>query len=153
MRRQFAGLLLAAMFVASAAADGVKAEHVWVRATPPGQKVAGAFMELTSDAPVSLVGGESPAADHVELHTMAMKDGVMIMRRVPEIKLPKGQTVQLKPGGLHVMLIGIKAQLKEGETVPITLRTRDDQGRAGSLQVSAQVRSQAGKPEQEHHHH
>lgn len=152
MRTLLAGMSLIALLAGPAWAQGIKAENVWVRATAPGQKVAGAFMDLTSEAPVSLVGGQSPVAEEVELHTMSMKDGVMRMRRVAEIKLPEGQTVKLEPGGLHVMLIGLKAPLKEGGVVPITLHTRDAAGKRGSLKLEAAVRANPA-PEHGHHSH
>ena len=102
-------------------------------------------MDLSAERPMSVVGGTSPAAERVELHTMSMQEGVMVMRKVPEIRLPAGQTVQLKPGGLHVMLIGLKGPLQEGQTVPLTLQVRDAGGKTQEMAVQAQVRRQ-GEP-------
>lgn len=128
------------------AASGLHAQNVWTRATAPKQPAAGVYMELTADAPVSLIGGASPAAERVELHTMAMDKGVMVMRRVSEIPVKPGQPVQLKPGGLHVMLIGLKSPLKPGETVPLTLQVRHADGQVEALTVQAEVRRGGDAP-------
>lgn len=125
----------------AALADNVQVSNAWVRATAPGQKVAGGYMDLTANADLRLVGGSSPVAGRVELHTMRMEGGVMVMRQVPEIPLPKGQTVTLKPGGLHVMLIDLKQPLKAGERVPMTLLVRSGSGQEHRLQVEAEVRA------------
>jgi copper(I)-binding protein len=128
-----------------ALADSVKVDAPWVRATAPGQKVAGAFMELTADADMTLVGGESPAARVVELHTMSMENGVMVMRPLKDIALPRGKTVQLKPGGLHVMLIDLKGQIKEGEQTPLTLTVRGADGRQQRLSVQLEAQRAGGQ--------
>jgi len=132
----FAGWLLAP----PALADSVKVENAWVRATAPGQKVAGGFMNLTADADMTLVGGMSPASKSFELHIMKMENGVMQMRPIKEIALPKGQTVRLEPGGLHVMFIGLNDQIKPGQKVPMTLRVRGADGKEQKLEVEAEVR-------------
>jgi copper(I)-binding protein len=140
MFRFAATVALSVLLAAPAWASDLRVQNVWARATAPGQAVAGVYMDLRADRPLSLVGGTSPAAERLELHTMAMQEGVMVMRRVPEINVPAGQTVSLKPGGLHVMLIGLKAPLKEGQSVPLTLQVRDAAGQVKEMQVEAQVR-------------
>ena len=145
MFRLTAAFTLSAILAAPTWASEVKVQNAWARATAPGQAVAGVFMDLSAERPMSVVGGASPAAERVELHTMSMQEGVMVMRKVPEIRLPAGQTVQLKPGGLHVMLIGLKAPLQEGQTVPLTLQVRDAGGKTQEMAVQAQVRRQ-GEP-------
>ncbi|ODU99133.1 MAG: hypothetical protein ABT23_14345, partial [Thiobacillus sp. SCN 63-57] len=115
--------------------------HAWVRATAPGQKVAGAFMEITADRDMELVAGTTPRADHVELHFMRMDDGVMEMRELESIKLPKGETVSLKPGGLHAMLIGLTSQVVAGEKVPMTLTFRDSQGKQENVGITLDTAS------------
>lgn len=144
---------LSLMLAVPAWSMDVRAENAWARATAPGQAVAGVFMDLKADRPMSVVGGASPVAERVELHTMAMQEGVMVMRRVPEIRLPAGQGVQLKPGGLHVMLIGLKAPLQEGQTVPLTLQVRDAGGKTGEMVVQAQVRRQGDPSGSMQHRH
>ena len=138
-------ILLAVFLVwpLSANADSVQVSNPWVRATAPGQKVAGIYMELKADADMRLVSGSSPLCGRVELHTMRMEGGMMVMRPLPEIELPKGQTVSLKPGGLHVMCIDMKKPLKTGEQLPLTLVTRSSGGQEQKLQVAAEVRASA----------
>jgi len=142
--------LSALLFALPALADTVKVDNPWVRATAPGQKVAGAFMDLTADADMTLLGAESPAAKVVELHTMAMDNGVMVMRPMKEIALPKGKTVSLKPGGLHVMLIDLHGQIKEGDKTSITLTVRGADGKQQKLAVVAEAK-QAGSMRQHMH--
>ena len=132
--------LLAALLTAPACASGVRVDDPWTRATAPGQKVAGGFMRLTADADLMLVGGSSPVSAHFELHTMHMDGGVMVMREVESIPLPKDKTVELKPGGLHIMFIGLKAPLGEGDSFPMTLRFE----KAGEVTVHVKVQPVAG---------
>lgn len=143
-----AGLIL----IPLAHADSVQVSNVWMRATAPGQKVAGGFMDLTADADMRLVGGASPVCGRVELHNMHMEGGTMVMRQVPEIMLPKGQTVSLKPGGLHIMCMDLKQPLKPGERVPLTLQVRSSSGQEKRLQVEAEVRQAGGGRPMQHMH-
>ena len=131
--------ILLAGLSAPAFADAVKVENAWVRATAPGQKVAGGFLDLTADADMKLVGGSSPASNNLELHMMRMDGGVMEMRQVPDIALPKGKTVNLKPGGLHIMFIDLKQQIREGDKVPVTLTVKNAAGKEQQIQVEAQA--------------
>ncbi len=147
------GALLAMPASAETATAKIKVDNAWVRATAPGQQVAGAFMDITAAADMTLVAAESPAAKVTELHTMAMDKGVMIMRQVPSIGLPKGKTISLKPGGLHVMLIDLNAQLKEGDKAPIGLTVRDADGKSSKLVVEAEVRRSEKRAEEHGHHH
>jgi copper(I)-binding protein len=140
MHRRLLCLLLGLTLAAPALADSVKIENAWVRATAPGQKVAGGFMDLTADADMTLVGGNSPISKSVELHFMRMENGVMEMRQMQEIALPKGKTVRLEPGDLHVMFIGLKNQVKPGRKVPLTLVVKSADGREQKLAVQAEVR-------------
>jgi periplasmic copper chaperone A len=139
MHRNLLSLILGITLAASAHADSVKIENPWVRATAPGQKVAGGFMKLTADADMTLVGGSSPISKTFELHFMRMENGVMEMRQMHEIKLPKGQTVSLEPGNLHVMFIGLKSQIKPGQKVPMTLIVKDTDGKEQKLAVEAEA--------------
>lgn len=124
--RKIAAALAAFAAFALASAAGVASAQVkvgdpWVRATVPQQRATGAFMTLSSPAPVRLVQAASPAAGVVEIHEMSMENNVMKMRAIPGIDLPAGKTVELKPGGYHVMMMELKQQMKDGETVPVTL--------------------------------
>ncbi len=105
----------------------IQIQHPYARAVPPGQPNSAAFMTLRnmSDAANAVVSASSPAAKVVELHTHTMDGGMMKMRRVEKIDIPaKGEAV-LKPGGLHIMLIGLKQQLKPGMKVSLTLNFAD----------------------------
>lgn len=130
-----AGLCLAA----PVSADTVKIDNAWVRATAPGQRVAGGFLDLTADTDMKLVGGSSPASNTLELHMMKMDGGVMEMRQIAEIDLPKGKTVSLKPGGLHIMFIDLKQQIREGDMVPVTLTVKNAAGKEQQLRVEARA--------------
>jgi len=127
-----------------ALADSVKIENAWARATAPGQKVAGGFMDLTADADMAVVGGSSPVSTSLELHIMKMDGGVMEMRQLKEIALPKGQTVKLEPGGLHIMFIGLKQPITEGQTVPLSLIVKTTNGKRKTIAVEVEARRTSG---------
>jgi copper(I)-binding protein len=133
------GLVLA--FIAAPALAQVTVSDAWVRGTVPGQKATGAFMSLKSASDAALVSASSPVAGIVEIHEMAMEGGVMKMRAVPKLPLPAGKPVELKPGGYHVMLMDLKQQLKEGDTVPVTLAFTDKDGKRVSQEVKAPVKA------------
>ncbi|MES9935806.1 MAG: copper chaperone PCu(A)C [Sedimenticola sp.] len=120
-------LSVCATAVAGTAADGVAVSDAYARAVPPGQPNSASFMTIVnnSGADHALVNAESPVSKVVELHTHTMDEGMMKMRRVDKIDLPAGQTVTLKPGGLHVMFIGLKEDLKPGQNVDLTLIFED----------------------------
>ena len=103
------------------AQTAVKVDEAWVRGTVAQQTATGAFMRLTASQNTRLVAVESPAAGVVEIHEMAMDNNVMKMRTVPGLDLSAGRTVELKPGGYHVMLMDLKQAVKAGDTVPLTL--------------------------------
>ena len=129
----------------------VKVEAAWARTSVPGQMGTGAFMTLTASQPLKLVGASSPAAGVTEVHEMKMDGDVMRMRAIPSLSLPAGKPVQLKPGGYHVMLLDLKAPLKVGSTVPLTLQLEDAKGQRSSqtvrLAVSARPPVVEGKPD------
>ena len=134
-------LLLASALLASFAAQAqVKVDDAWVRATVAPQKSTGAFMQLTSAKSVKVVAASSPVAAAVEIHEMKMEDGVMKMRAVDALALPAGQAVALKPGSYHVMLMGLKAPIKAGETVPLTLTVEAEDKQRTTLEVKAVAR-------------
>ncbi|MCM5569899.1 copper chaperone PCu(A)C [Burkholderiaceae bacterium FT117] len=108
----------------------------WARATAPGAAVGGGFMLLENAGGADrLVGASSPVSESVELHTMSMENNVMRMREVQAIDLPAGQRVELRPGGLHIMFINLKAPLKAGDTFPVRLRFE----KAGEVEVGFKV--------------
>ena len=138
-----AGLLFSAGVLAGAA-DNVSVQDPYVRLAPPNAAATGAFMVIrnTGDKDVKVIKADNPVSKATELHTHLNEGGVMKMRPVPAIEIKaKGEAV-LKPGGLHVMMIDLKAPLKEGDSVPITL-TFDD---GSSKQVDARVAKATAAP-------
>ena len=105
--------------------------HPWTRAAGANANGAGFMTLRNAGAADRLLGASSPAARRVELHTHIREGDVMRMRPVPAIELPAGQSVELRPGGLHLMLIGLTAALPQGGELPLTLRFE----RAGEVQV------------------
>lgn len=137
-----APLLAALVLLGSAVAHAeVIVAEPWVRATVPAQKATGAFMHLKSDTDARLVSAASPVAGVVEIHEMFMDKDVMKMSPIPGLELPAGQDVELKPGGYHVMLMDLKQQVKEGDTVPLTLVIEGPDGKRESVEVKAPVRA------------
>lgn len=118
--------LLAALLLAAPAfaqAQGVTVDHPWARATTPSAKAGGLFLTLKGGAePDRLLGASTPVAEVSELHRTVQENGVMKMLPVDALPVEAGKPVELKPGGLHIMLMGLKRQLKQGETFPVTLR-------------------------------
>jgi copper(I)-binding protein len=119
----------------------VAVEAAWARASVPGQKGTGAFMQLTAREPLTLVGVSSPAAGVAEVHEMKMEGDVMKMRAIPALELPVGKPVALKPGGHHLMLLDLKAPLKADTRVPVTLSFRNAKGEASSLTLEVPVQT------------
>lgn len=122
----------------AAAAGGVTVEEAWARPSVPGQPGGGGFLTIRNSGTTAdrLLSVQADVSKTVELHTMSMQGDVMQMRRVEGIPVPAGQTVQLKPGGLHVMFIGLKAPLKQGTTFPLKLTFQN----AGEVTVPMSVR-------------
>jgi copper(I)-binding protein len=131
----------------------VTVQDPWVRATVSGQKATGAFMQISSSADVRLVSASSPVAGVTELHEMVMEKDIMKMRAVPGINIPAGRRTDLKPGGFHVMMMDLKQQIKEGDTVPITLVVEDKTGKRETLEVKAPARPLASTGDSNHGQH
>lgn len=140
---------LAALVTSGAAraqtAPSVKVDAPWARPTVQGQQAGGGFLRIESKTADRLVGGSTPVAGRVELHTMAMEGDVMRMRQLDGIDVPAGQAVELKPGSLHLMLMGLKAPLKAGDRFPLTLKFE----KAGEVKVDVAVQN---GPAAEHKH-
>ena len=118
----------------------------WARATMPGQKVSGAYMQIRSDVDARLVGVSSPAVPRVEVHEMKMDGDVMRMREVSAVEVPAGKSVELKPGGLHIMLMGLKAPLKQGDKFPLKLKFE----KAGEVTVTVNVEGPGASHDMKH---
>ena len=150
-------LICAALLAAPlSAAAQLKVADSWVRASVPQQDTTGAFMTLSSTEAVRVLGVRSPVAGMVELHETRMDNGVAKMLPVKSLEIPAGGRVELKPGGYHVMLMGLKHQVKAGETVPLTLVFEGKDGKRHNLEVKAPVRPITGEAppmQMEHMHH
>ena len=146
--------LAALMFAAFPVMAQVTVKDPWVRATVPAQKATGAFMQITSAQDARLVEARSPVAGVVEVHEMVMEKEVMKMRAMKGLDLPAGKTVELKPGGHHVMLMDLKEQMKEGTTVPVTLVVESKDRKRSTVEVKAAVKplTTPAKAEPEHKH-
>ncbi len=132
---------LALLATAAVAQAQVSVTAPWVRATVPVQKSTGAFMYLQSARDARLVAVSSPVADAVELHHSQMDGHNMTMRQVEGIELAAGRGVNLAAGGYHIMLIGLKRQLKDGEAIPMTLEVehKDKQGKGKREIITVRV--------------
>lgn len=109
--------------------------HPWTRETAATQSVGGGFLTIRNNGKMAdrLVSASSPSAAEVQIHTMSMDGGVMKMRQLKDgIAIPAGASIDLKPGGQHIMFIGLKKPFKQGTKIPATLKF----ARAGSVQVS-----------------
>ena len=130
----------------NAKVGNVQIENAYTRATVPGQQVAGGFMKIENKgAADQLISASSPVSGEVQLHEMAMEGNVMKMRQVKDIPVPAGGAVELKPGGLHLMFMNIKAPLAAGETVPVKLKF----AKAGEVEVKMPVNAM-GNPSAGH---
>jgi periplasmic copper chaperone A len=138
-------LVLATASLGSIAAQEFKAgdltiDHPWSRATPAGAKVAAGYMTIVNKGTTAdrLIGGSTSVAGRVEIHEMAMKDGVATMRPVTGgLPIEPGKTVTLAPGGYHLMLQDLKAPLKQGDKLQATLEFE----KAGKVDVTLDVQS------------
>jgi hypothetical protein len=133
-------MLAIGLVLASSAGAQVTVDEAWVRATVPGQPVAGAYLKIRSAQAAALVAVRTPVTARAEIHEMRMEGGVMKMRPMTRIELPAGKTVELKPGGYHLMLMNIAKPLRPGETVPITLVIEGRDGKRQEMRVEAEVR-------------
>jgi hypothetical protein len=151
-------LLIAAaatLFCQAAFAEGVVIQNSWARETVGGMKNGGVFMDMENDTPkeIALIGGSSPVAKSVEIHehihamltdpkTGQKAMGMRMQEVKGGIKIAKGEIASLKPGGYHVMLMGLKKPLKPGDKFPLTLKFKGAQEQT----VQVEVRANAGSP-------
>jgi periplasmic copper chaperone A len=137
---RFGGLLAALLMSASVYAGDVQVENAWTRASAPGQDAAGVDLTITSKQAAALVGVSSAACKTVELHSMTSESGMMKMREVEAIQLPAGKRVNLHEGGYHLMLIGLKAPLKAGVSIPLTLSIKVANNSIVKVETQAEVK-------------
>ena len=137
-------------------AGGIQAERAWARETVAGMSMGGVFLNLKNDGTRedTLTGGQSPVSNKVEVHTHINDNGVMRMRELAGgLALPKGQTVILKPGSYHIMLMGLKKPLTAGETFPLTLKFKHAPAKTIQVTVQSNAAPEQMAPMQHQHHH
>lgn len=127
--------------LAPAALGQTTVKDPWVRGTVAQQKASGFFAQITSTAGGRLIAASSPVAGVVEVHEMSMAGDTMQMRAIAALDLPAGKSVELKPGGYHVMLMDLKQQLRAGDVVSITLVIEGAAGKREVLEVKAPVKA------------
>jgi copper(I)-binding protein len=143
-RLALVGLLVALLPAVAAAHDyklgALEISQPWARATASTAPTGGGYLTITNKGttPDRLVSASSPAADRVQIHEMKMDGNIMRMREVEHgLEIPPGATVKLAPGGLHLMMMGLKGPLKQGTQVPLTLTFE----KAGRIDVELAVGS------------
>lgn len=132
-----AATLLLSVGLVSRVHGQVTIDGAWARATVPNQSGTGAFMRLTAQKDVVLTGASSPVAGIVEVHEMWMDKGIMRMRAADRVPLKAGQMLELKSGGLHIMMMDLKQQIKAGDSVPLTLSFTATDGTVSTVQTKA----------------
>jgi len=129
-----ASILMAPALAHDFSVGSLKIDHPWARATPKGASVGGGYMKITNNGstPDRLIGGTSDVAKRFEIHEMSMDNGVMKMRPLAKgLEIKPGETVEFKPGGYHVMFVGLAKPLEQGQHVNATLEFE----KAGKVQV------------------
>ncbi|BCM25838.1 copper chaperone PCu(A)C [Methyloradius palustris] len=127
----------------------INVHQAWARATAPGQDVGAAYLMIVSKKDITLVNITTDAAEHTQIHSMTMDNGVMKMRELESLAIPAGKMVNLAPGGMHLMLMGLKKPLKVGGQLALTLQFKDNAGKLSSVNIQAPI--QAGVTEPDHH--
>jgi copper(I)-binding protein len=143
-------LPLVAVFV-HISAWSVEITEAWMRAMPPGQPVAAAYVTFRNEdeGSVRLVGASSTLAKTVEIHESRQVDGIWSMRKLSTLELPPGGEIELSPGGVHLMLFGLTTPLREGDQLPLELQL--DSGE--TLKIGVEVRAIDFGGKHSHHHH
>lgn len=144
--------LFAAAVCQGALASGIDVDDAWARETVEGMKMGGVFMHIENESNQDdvLLGGSTSVAKEVQIHNHINDNGVMRMREVEGgLTLPKGKTVALKPGGYHIMLMGLNQPLKAGDEFKLTLNFKN----AGKKTVEVDVHANAGGKHGHHDHH
>ncbi len=143
------GVMLAALLLsASVYAGDIQVEGAWARATVPGQDMAMVYMSITSTQNATIVGVSSKVSRTAEMHTMEHKGGMMKMYEVKSISLPANERMDMSMHGYHLELAGLKAPLKAGETVPLTLNIEMADKRMVKVDVHAEIKPLVNTPSQ-----
>lgn len=136
------------LLVAAAAPATAKAPQIqvsgWARSTVPAQTGSAAYLTIRNGGSAAdrLLGVSTPAARSAAIHSTSMEGGVMRMRAMPALSITGGGTAAMRPGGVHIMLMGLKAPLRAGEPLPLTLRFE----RAGLVRTSVPIQSATNRP-------
>lgn len=130
-------LFIAGLLITTTSQAAVSITDAWVRLLPPTVKTTAGYMVLKSDTDDAILSVSSPASMMVEMHESSMEDGVMSMNQVPSIRLPANEMVELKPHGLHLMIMNLKTPLIDGQEIELTLLLE----KAGEVIVKAKVES------------
>lgn len=128
-----ASLLLAG--AAAAQPGSVEIANAWARATPGKAENGAAYLTIEAASPDRLTGITTPVAEKAELHQMTLEEGIMKMRPLEGLDLPAGRPVTLKPGAVHIMLMGLTQKLRPGQSFPLTLHF----AKAGAREISVAV--------------
>lgn len=143
-------LFCTACFFSSAFAQTPQIDKPWVRASIAGSSVSAAYMQIKSAEPLKLVKVESPVAGLVEMHSMAVKNGVMEMRAVDAIDIAANKTTELKSGGYHIMLMKLNKTIAAGDKIPLTLTFENKEKK--SMKVMVEALAQQNEAHQHHAH-
>ena len=140
-------ILLSVLSLAPVPGVAVEITDGWMRALPPGQPTAAAYLTVNNPDAVTvrLVAARSEVAQRVEIHRSSQVEGMWRMRRIDGLDIPAGSTVTLAPGGTHLMLMGLARPLREGESLSILLEFDSGETRPATIVVQA--------PGSAHHHH
>lgn len=141
------------LFVSLAASAEIIIKDAWVRTTVAEQKVTGAFMQITSDKTVKLVGVNTVAAEASEIHEMSMQGDVMKMHQLNELVIDAGKLVELKPGSYHIMLMNLKKPVQAGSAVNLNLEFLDAAGKKQIVKVKAEARAAVKEDAGHANHH
>ena len=118
-------------------ARSISVEQPWARATPAGARTGAAYLTLTNNAISTerLMGATTPVAETVQFHKVTGKDGIVRMRELRSIDIASGDKLMLKPGNIHIMMVGLKQPLRQGQMFPLTLEFE----KAGTIEVVVSV--------------
>jgi copper(I)-binding protein len=132
-------LMTMSLSVQASVKDQIMVKDGYVREVPPNQTISAAFMTIQNNdlSDHKLVSASSSAAKVVELHSHIHEDGMMKMRQIPQIDLPAGADVMLKPGGLHIMLINLTEPLSSDKPISLTLKFEDASEKVLTLPVKS----------------
>jgi len=151
MLKKLTGLVLVFLSLNLWANEIIEVNEPWIREAPPTATVMAAYMNIknTSDKDLALVSAECDYYETIELHSTIMDGDMARMVKQEKLNLPKGEVVSLQPGGLHIMLIGVKQRPVAGDSVKIVLNFSDETQK----EIMAKVKKITGAMPMKHHHH